>query len=103
MILYRIFLFLCRIKTGRENIFIEHIGSPTGVFANDVRMYANGLLNSQSGAIYFGVTKIGIAGGLIISRKQEDEYRLACDRVISNFAPFVSANHYRLTFSFNRK
>ena len=38
---------------------------------------------------------IGIADGLVISRKQEDEYRLACDRVISNFEPFVSANHYR--------
>ena len=38
---------------------------------------------------------IGIADGLVISRKQEDEYRLACDRVIGNFEPFVSANHYR--------
>ena len=61
-------------------------------------MYANGLLNSQIDVIYFGVTKTGIAGGIVISHKQEDEYRLACDRVISNFEPFVSANHYRLTF-----
>ena len=29
------------------------------LFLQDVRMYANGLLNSHGGVIYFGVTKTG--------------------------------------------
>ena len=58
----------------------------------------NGLLNSHGGVIYFGVTTDGIITGVRISRKEEDDFRLAIDQTIGQFLPLVSADLYRLSF-----
>jgi len=82
-------------KTGRETVFFPTL---TSNYQQQIRMYANGLLNSHGGVIYIGVGTQGLVTGLSISRKDEDRYRLAIDRVFSCFQPFVSSQHYRLNF-----
>ncbi|XP_066931959.1 microtubule-associated protein RP/EB family member 1-like [Clytia hemisphaerica] len=85
-------------KAGRETIFIETIGFAKGAFQEEVRLWSNGLLNSHGGVIYFGVNSSGIIKGKLISRKEEDDLRLAVDRTFGHFQPFVSSQHYRLSF-----
>lgn len=87
-----------KVKEGRETVFIKEIGYPKGQFKEDVRRYANGLLNSHGGVIYFGVNSCGQVLGSRISRKDEDDYRLAVDHAFGSFQPFVTASHYRLSF-----
>ena len=68
-------------KDGRETVFLEDIGNASSAFRINIRNYANGLLNSHGGIIYFGVDASGKILGKKISRKEEDEYRLTIDHV----------------------
>ena len=86
------------VRNGRETIFLKETGHCRSLFKVHVRKLVNGLLNSHGGVIYFGVNLEGIITGLHISRKDEDEYRLAVDHTISKFLPLVGANLYRLSF-----
>ena len=95
MILQR-FTFM-QIKDGRETVFIRETGNAKG-FKDSVRKYANGLLNSHGGIIYFGIDPNATIIGMKISRKEEDDFRLSIDHTIGSFQPFISGNLYRLTF-----
>lgn len=85
-------------KDGRETIFILETGSPRGEFRETVRKYVNGLLNSHGGVLYFGTDINGTATGVPISRKGEDEYKLAVDHTIGSFSPFIGSSLYKLSF-----
>jgi len=65
---------------------------------NKVKQFANGLLNSHGGVLYFGVDYKGTVLGEKISRKDEDAYRLVVDRTLGKFEPLVSTQHYRIAF-----
>ena len=58
----------------------------------------NAFLNSHGGVLYLGVAPNGSIIGSRISRKDEDEYRLAVDHTIGSFQPFIAASLYRLSF-----
>ena len=96
MVLHR--FSLMQIKDGRETVFIRETGCAKGLFKDTVRKYANGLLNSHGGIIYFGIDPNGTIVGMKISRKEEDDFRLSIDHTIGSFQPFISGNLYRLTF-----
>ena len=86
------------VRADRETVFVKETGNCKSQFKVHVRNLVNGLLNSHGGVVYFGVTNEGIMTGLRISRKEEDDFRLAVDHTIGRFLPLVSADLYRLTF-----
>ncbi|XP_065651821.1 uncharacterized protein LOC100215136 isoform X4 [Hydra vulgaris] len=89
-----------KVKEGREVVFLESIGYPSGSFKDKVRSYCNAFLNSHGGILYFGCGSDGCIYGGNITRKTEDDYRLAFDSVVRNFVPFVPVDKYRLSFLF---
>ncbi|XP_065677769.1 uncharacterized protein LOC100215136 isoform X3 [Hydra vulgaris] len=89
-----------KVKEGREVVFLESIGYPGGSFKDKVRSYCNAFLNSHGGILYFGCGSDGCIYGGNITRKMEDDYRLAFDSVVRNFVPFVPVDKYRLSFLF---
>ena len=59
------------LRQERENVCIESVRK--GTLTQSVRQYANGLINSNGGALYFGIrksSKKNIVCGISMNRKK---------------------------------
>ena len=63
-----------------------------------VAEYVNAFLNTNGGAIYFGVADDGRVQGIRLDRSQKDALRNEVSRIINRFQPAVEPELYELRF-----
>ena len=91
-------------KVNDENVvhfYFEKPGLPSGIFRQIITKHVNGLLNTKGGVLVFGVVpNTGkIVGCNIISREQEDLYKLELDQEVRTTRPTVSPSLCRFVIT----
>ncbi|XP_078355434.1 schlafen-like protein 1 [Oculina patagonica] len=85
---------------GRVYFYFPKLGYPSGNFKQVLCKYVNALLNTKGGMLVFGVEQNGrITGCNIVSRAQEDLFKLEMDNEVRAIRPTVSPSLCRFVFT----